>query len=180
MIISWEILVSIASRKLFNVKDDHIKKSVTKIELKGRLQEIKSGKLKKLVGQNRLIVDGGHNIGASKAISNWIKNQNQDVHIIVGMMKDKSHKEFIDCFKNIVKSIQLVDIPNQKGAISKEEFKNKLEKNNINISLANSIEESLKSIVKYQTNRNLYWFALFNWRSFKFKLDIFFNPRNNF
>ncbi len=141
-----------ASRKLFNVKDDHIKKSVTKIELKGRLQEIKSGKLKKLVGQNRLIVDGGHNIGASKAISNWIKNQNQDVHIIVGMMKDKSHKEFIDCFKNIVKSIQLVDIPNQKGAISKEEFKNKLEKNNINISLANSIEESLKSIAKYQNS----------------------------
>ena len=141
-----------ASRKLFNVKDDHIKKSVTKIELKGRLQEIKSGKLKKLVGQNRLIVDGGHNIGASKAISNWIKNQNQDVHIIVGMMKGKSHKEFIDCFKNIVKSIQLVDIPNQKGAISKEEFKNKLEKSNINISLANSIEESLKSIAKYQNS----------------------------
>ena len=141
-----------ASRKLFNVKDDHIKKGVTKIELKGRLQEIKSGKLKKLVGQNRLIVDGGHNIGASKAISNWIKNQNQDVHIIVGMMKDKSHKEFIDCFKNIVKSIQLVDIPNQKGAISKEEFKNKLGKSNINISLANSIEESLKSIAKYQNS----------------------------
>ena len=36
-----------ASRKLFNVKDDHIKKGVTKIELKGRLQEINSGKLKK-------------------------------------------------------------------------------------------------------------------------------------
>ena len=141
-----------ASRKLFNVKDDHIKKGVTKIELKGRLQEIKSGKLKKLVGQNRLIVDGGHNIGASKAISNWIKNQNQDVHIIVGMMKDKSHKEFIDCFKDIVKSIQLVDIPNQKGAISKEEFKNKLKKSNINISLANSIEESLKSLAKYQNS----------------------------
>ncbi len=150
-----------ASRKLFNVKDEHIKKGVTKIELKGRLQEIKSGKLKKLVGQNRLIVDGGHNIGASKAISNWIKNQNQDVHIIVGMMKDKSHKEFIDCFKNIVKSIQLVDIPNQKGAISKEEFKNKLEKSNINISLANSIEESLKSIAKYQNSIGIFTGSLY-------------------
>ncbi|MBP37262.1 MAG: bifunctional folylpolyglutamate synthase/dihydrofolate synthase, partial [Candidatus Pelagibacter sp.] len=48
-----------ASRKLFNVKDEHIKKGVTKIELKGRLQEIKSGKLKDLVGPNRLICDGG-------------------------------------------------------------------------------------------------------------------------
>ena len=31
---------------------------VTKIKLKGRLQEIKSGKLKNLIGKNRLIIDG--------------------------------------------------------------------------------------------------------------------------
>ena len=71
-----------ASRKLFKVKDQDIKKSIIKIQLlKGRLQEINSGKLKDLIGQNRLIIDGGHNIGASKAISNWIKKQNQDVYI---------------------------------------------------------------------------------------------------
>ncbi len=141
-----------ASRKLFNVKDNHIKKGITKIKLKGRLQEIKSGKLKNLIGKNKLIIDGGHNIGASVAIANWIKNQNQDVHMIVGMMKDKSHQEFINSFKNIVKSIQLVDIPNQEGSISKEEFKEKLNEININISLANSIEESIKSISKYQNS----------------------------
>ena len=87
-----------------------------------------------------------------KLVYNFLETFKCRKHIIVGMMKDKSHKEFIDCFKNIVKSIQLVDIPNQKGAISKEEFKNKLEKSNINISLANSIEESLKSIAKYQNS----------------------------
>ena len=59
-----------ATRKLFNIKDEHIKKGVTKIKLKGRLQEIKSGKLKNLIGKNRLIIDGGHNIGASIALSN--------------------------------------------------------------------------------------------------------------
>ena len=30
-------------------------------------------------------------------------------------MKDKSHKEFINSFKDIVKSITLIDIPNQDG-----------------------------------------------------------------
>ncbi len=140
-----------ASRKLFNVKDEDIKKGITKIKLKGRLQELKSpSKLKDLVGQNRLIIDGGHNIGASRAISSWIKKQNEDVHLIVGMMKDKDHQGFIDYFKDVVKSITLIDIPNQEGAIPKEEFKNKLKGVNKEIYLANSIEESIKSVSKYQ------------------------------
>ena len=145
------ISTSIAvARKLFKVNDNHIKKGITKIRLKGRLQEIKSGKLKSLIGKNRLIIDGGHNIGASIAISNWLKKQNQDVHLIVGMMSDKAHREFINNFKNVVKSIQLIDIPNQEGSILKEEFKSKLNGIDINISISNSIEESIKSFSKNQ------------------------------
>ncbi len=145
------ISTSIAvARKLFKVNDNHIKKGITKIRLKGRLQEIKSGKLKSLIGKNRLVIDGGHNIGASIAISNWLKKQNQDVHLIVGMMSDKAHREFINNFKNVVKSIQLIDIPNQEGSILKEEFKSKLNGIDINISIANSIEESIKSFSKNQ------------------------------
>ena len=141
-----------ASRKLFNVKDEDIKKGITKIELKGRLEEITSGRLKNIVGQNRLIIEGGHNIGASIAIANWIKKQNQNVHLIVGMMKDKDHQGFINCLKDIVKSITLIDIPNQEGSISKEEFKNKLYGINQKIYLANSIEESIKSVSKNQNS----------------------------
>ena len=141
-----------ASRKLFNVKDEDIKKGITKIELKGRLEEITSGRLKNIAGQNRLIIEGGHNIGASIAIANWIKKQNQNVHLIVGMMKDKDHQGFINCLKDIVKSITLIDIPNQEGSISKEEFKNKLNGINQEIYLANSIEESIKSVSKNQNS----------------------------
>ena len=144
----------VAARKIFNVKDDHIKKGVTKIELKGRLEEINSGKLKYLIGKNRLIIDGGHNVGASISIANWIKTQNQDVHLICGMLKDKSHREFIKSFENIVKSITLIDIPNQES-ISKEEFKEKLNGINIKINLAESIEESIKSISKFQNSIGL-------------------------
>ena len=145
------ISTSIAvARKLFNIKDQDIETGITKIELKGRLQEIKSGKLKDLVGPNRLICDGGHNINAAKAIANWVNQQNQDVHLIVGMMKDKDHQGFIDCFKDKVKSITLIDIPNQEGSISKEEFKNKLNGINKKINLCKSIKESIQSINKYQ------------------------------
>ena len=139
-----------ASRKMFNVKDEYIKKGITNIELKGRLQELHSGKLKHISGKNRLIIDGGHNESSSISISNWIKQQQQDVHLICGMMKDKEHYEFMKHFKGIVKSITLIDIPNQVGSISKEEFKDKLNALKMEINLSQSIEEAVKINSKHQ------------------------------
>ena len=145
----YNISTSIAaSRKIFNIKDEHIAKGIKNISLKARLEEIKSGKLKEIVGNNKLIVDGGHNISASFSIANWIKNQNEEVNLIVGMMKDKEHTEFIKAFENIVNSITLIDIPNQDGAISKENFRKKLVNLKLNLKLSNGIEESIKSLSK--------------------------------
>ena len=142
----YNISTSIAaSRKIFKVKDESIKKGVQDIKLKGRLQEIKSGKLKKLIGNNRLIIDGGHNISASFSISKWAKKQNEEVNLIIGMMKDKEHYEFVKSFETVVKSITLIDIPNNEGGIFKEDLKNKLNGIKIKFHLSDSIEESIKS-----------------------------------
>ncbi len=141
-----------ASRKIFNISEEYIKKGIVNINLKGRLEEIKKGKLKKLIGHNRLIIDGGHNESSAISISNWIKQQNQDVHLICSMMKDKDHKKFINHFKNIVKSITLIDVQTQKSMISKEEFYKKLEDLNINIVLSKSIESAIKLNSKYQNS----------------------------
>ena len=158
----YNISTSIAaSRKMFNVKDQHIKKGITKIELKGRLQELTSGKLKEISGQNRLIIDGGHNESSSISISNWIKQQNQDVHIICGMMKDKEHYEFMKHFKDVVKSITLIDIPNQEGSISKEEFKDKLNALKMEINLSPSIQEAVKLNSKHQDSICLFAGSLY-------------------
>ena len=137
-----------ASRKIFSVKDEHIVNGIKNISLKARLEEIKSGKLKNTAGNNKLVIDGGHNISASISIANWVKNQNVEVNLIVGMMRDKEHVEFIKNFKNIVNSITLIDIPNQDGAISKEDFKKKLDNLKLNLKLSNGIEESIKSLSK--------------------------------
>ena len=133
-----------ASRKLFNVTDDAIKKGIQKIDLKGRLQEIKNGKLKNIAGKNRLVIDGGHNISAALSIAKWIKSQNEEVNIICGMLKDKDHLEFMKCFEGTIGSATLIDIPNQENGINKEELKNKLSHLNIDFKLADSIEQSIK------------------------------------
>ena len=150
-----------ASRKIFNIKDEHIKKGITKIELKGRLQELTSGKLKEISGYNRLIIDGGHNESSSMCISSWIKQQNQDVHLICGMMKDKEHYEFMKHFKDVVKSITLINIPNQEGSISKEEFKDKLNNLKIDINLSSSIKEAVKLNSKYEDSICLFAGSLY-------------------
>ena len=145
----YNISTSIAaSRKIFNIKDEYIRNGIKNISLKARLEEIKSGKLKDIAGNNKLVIDGGHNISASFSIANWIKNQNEEANLIVGMMKDKEHVEFIKAFENIVNSITLIDIPNQDGAISKEDFKKKLDNSKLNLKLSNGIEESIKSLSK--------------------------------
>ena len=143
-----------ASRKIFNIRDDDIKKAVINIDTRGRLQEIKNGKLKKIAKNNYLILDGGHNLNAANSLVKWMDKLNQDVHLIVGMMKDKEHKKFINVFKNKIKSLTLIDIPNQGGAISKEDFKLKVQDDYLKVKIANSIEEAIA--INAKTSNNSY------------------------
>jgi len=141
-----------AARNIFNIKDEHIKKAVTQVDLKGRLQEIKVGKLKTIAGNNRLVCDGGHNFGAGAALSKWMNTLDQDINLIVGMMGDKQHKEFMSNFKGKIKSLNLIDIPNQERSISKEEFKLKIQDDFTNIKLANNIQEAITNVSNESQN----------------------------
>ncbi len=142
----YNISTSIAaSRKIFNVKDQDIKSGIQNISLKGRLQEIKSGKLKKIAGNNRLVIDGGHNISSSYVIASWIKNQNQKVNLIVAMMKDKEHQKFMKSFEGLVNSVTVIDIPNQDGGISKRELKEKISNLNFTLKISDSIDSAIRS-----------------------------------
>ena len=140
----------ISSRKMFDVKGDTIKKGIQKIALKGRLQEIKEGRLKDIAQDNRLVIDGGHNISAALSIAKWIGSQKVEVNIICGMLNDKDHVDFMKCFEGKIKSATLVDIPHQENSIDKKELKKKCANLNINFKTADSIEQSIKSYSKYQ------------------------------
>ncbi len=78
-----------------NIKDDHIKKGVLKINSIARLQEIKSGKLKALVKDHKLFVDGSHNPLGAKVLNEYLESLNCEKHIILGMMANKDHNEYM-------------------------------------------------------------------------------------
>ena len=127
-----------------DVTDENIKSGITKIKSIARLQEIKSGKLKDLCKNNQLFVDGSHNPLGAQVLNDYLQTLNCKKHIILGMMANKDHKEYMGYFKNI-SSITTIDIPNQPNSIKGEDLKNKL--NNLpNLNYKKSVEDALKNI----------------------------------
>ena len=137
-------IATLRSIKKLEIKEEHIKSGIIKIQSIARLQEITKGKLKNLVKNNRLLVDGSHNPLGAKVLNEYLESLNCNKHIILGMMENKDHHEYISYFKNF-SSLTTIDIPNQTKSIKGHDLKNKLI-NYRNIQYKKSITEAIKSI----------------------------------
>ena len=70
--------------------------------------------------------------------------------MMLGMMSNKDHKEFIKILKDVVDSIVVLDIPNQINFIKKE----KLLKIAISFGIPTTIENSITSAFKKISKKN--------------------------
>jgi len=127
-----------------NIKENHIKAGIVKIQSIARLQEIKEGRLKDLCKNNKIFCDGSHNPDGAKVLNNFLETLECKKHVIIGMMSNKDHIKYVSHFKNI-SSLTTIDIPNQPNSIRGEELKNKL-CDYPNISYKASIYDAIKSI----------------------------------
>ena len=128
----------------FNIKDEDIKNGIINLKSIARLQEIKSGKLKELIRNNRLILDGSHNEDGSRVLNEYLQTLDCKKHVIIGMMANKDHERYISYFRDI-SSVTTIDIPNQLNSISGIELKKKFKKIP-NVEYKESIEKAIKSI----------------------------------
>ena len=140
------ISTAIATLRLLDlgIKEIHIKNGITKIKNTARLQEIKSGKLKELVKDNKLIIDGSHNEDGARVLNEYLQTLDCKKHIILGMMANKNHEKYISYFKDI-SSLTTVDIPNQQNAISGKKLKDKF-RNVLNVKYEENIEKAIKTL----------------------------------
>ncbi len=140
------IATAIATIRNLNlqVEDINIKNGITKIKSIARLQEIKSGKIKELCKNNKIFVDGSHNPLGARVLNKYLESLNCKKHVIVGMMSNKDHNEYMNYFKNI-SSLTTIDIPNQPNAINGKDLKQKLNRFP-NVNYKETIEEAVKSI----------------------------------
>ena len=127
-----------------NIKDNDIKSGIKKIKSIARLQEIKSGKLKALVKNNQLIIDGSHNEDGARVLNEYLQSLDCNKHIILGMMANKDHEKYISYFKDF-SSLTTIDIPGQPNSISGKELKKKL-KSTQNVQYKKNIKQAIESI----------------------------------
>ncbi len=137
-------IATLRSINQLKVSEKNIKDGITKIKSTARLQEIDSGKLKELVKNNKLLVDGSHNPLGAKVLNEYLESLNCNKHIILGMMGNKDHNEYVNYFKNIA-SLTTVDIPNQPNSIKGKVLKTKLNSFE-NVKYKKSIIDAIKSI----------------------------------
>ena len=140
------ISTAIATLRLLDIgiKDVDIKNGILKIESLARLQELNSGKLKELVKNNRLIIDGSHNEDGARVLNQYLQTLDCNKHVIVGMMANKNHENYISYFKDI-SSLITIDIPGQPNSISGKDLKDKF-KGVSNVQYKENIQQAIKSI----------------------------------
>ena len=140
------ISTAIATIRTLNlrIEDTRIENGIQKIDNLARLQEIKSGKLKELVKNNTLLVSGDHNPDGARVVNEYLQTLDCNKHIILGMMSNKDHNEYISYFKNI-STLTTIDIPNQPNSIGGKDLKNKLNSFK-NVQYKEDIFDAIKSI----------------------------------
>ncbi len=138
-------IATIRNIEEINISDQNIKNGIKKIKSIARFSEIKNGKLKDLVKKNKIYIDGSHNPLGASVLSKHLNSLECNKHIILGMMSNKNHIEYINYFKDKISSLTTIDIPNQSNAINGEDLMKKL-KNLKNINYKKSIKEAIKSI----------------------------------
>ena len=140
---------TIRNLKNFKVENSHIRKAITKIRSEGRLQNISTGKLRDYVSKNnKILIDGAHNPLAAFEIKKYLKNLNPKKKIVVllAMMANKDHDQFIKILKDSIHSIVALDIPNQINFMPKEKLAKIAKTNGIISKTDVSIQTALKKI----------------------------------
>ena len=128
-----------------NIPRKTILRTIPKIKFEGRLQYVRSGKLKKLLyPQEELLVDGCHSETSAKNLASYLKTLNKDIYGIWGMQSHKQPEFFIRHFKKIFKKIVVIKIPDEPNTCNAQELKKIANQQDIECYIASDIKSAIK------------------------------------
>ena len=128
-----------------NIPRKTILRAMPKINFEGRLQYVRSGKLKKLLyPQEELLVDGCHSETSAKNLASYLKTLNKDIYGIWGMQSHKQPEFFIRHFKKIFKKIVVIKIPDEPNTCNTQELKKIANQQDIECYIASDIKSATK------------------------------------
>lgn len=113
---SLAILTILTIKNYFKFSFNKVNEAIIKATWLGRMQEIKDGKLYKILPNScKLIIDGGHNNDAANEIKNYLSHYKSVKKIIIfAMLEDKDCQSFINQIANEVDFFIACSISNEK------------------------------------------------------------------
>ncbi len=153
--------MAITALKILKTKPDSFVKSLQNVHWPARLQRLNSGplinKLKNLLYQGEVWIDGGHNPSAAKAIASFLNQPFEGTsHIILGMIASKDIKSFLAEISPQTESITCITIPNEPASLTKEEIFREAKLYHPNSFMAKSLTQALdKIILLNKSNKNI-------------------------
>ena len=136
----------------YKIKKENIVNGLKNTKNIGRLEQLKEGKLKALAPNNVIYLDCCHNELGAEVCAKFTETLDSPVHLVLAMMKNKEHKNFISKFKNKIHSVQACDIPNQLNCIKKEKLNQIVLEAGIKSECSDSAEEAIKKLVQKDPN----------------------------
>lgn len=122
-----------------------IDKGLRKVEWPGRLQKVELS----LIPNNwEIWLDGGHNVGAAKALANARVWDDRPLHLIVGMINSKDPEGFLQPFISIANSVTGVAIPNDTASLTSDEICKAARSLNLENFKAENVNCAISNILK--------------------------------
>ena len=116
----------------------------------GRIEHIKTGKITKF-RNSTTILDGSHNEDGAVVLHRYLKEHSiGKCQLIIGMLNNRSAKDFVNIFKDNISKVIAIAIPEVKASYSPNHLKSELKNIGLNASISESFEDALK-----QADRNL-------------------------
>ena len=130
-----------------NIPINTIKKGLLKVDIKGRLQIVKKGKLlRNFNSKDKLILDGAHNAQQSERLVKVIKEfKFKNKYAVISMINSKDPVSFLKPFKGKFNKLYFLDNPEQNNFIPKEKLKALADKLNIKSEIKENFQDAFKS-----------------------------------
>ena len=144
----WEgVALAVKIARDLGINNKVILKALPKISMKGRIEYIYKGNLRKHLSRSEtLICDGAHSLKSALNLKSHLSKIKQPLYGIFGIQKNRYPDIFIKQFKGMFNKIITVKIPHTENSISAEKLNKICRKNNFNSESAASIIEAFKKI----------------------------------
>ena len=130
------------------VGNDAISAGFRNIEWPARLERIRRGRLRGILGHDFVLwLDGGHNPGAADALAAWMADRDpMPVHLVFGMLNTKDPESFLRILAPYVVTVHTVPIAGQEAGCDAGELAKIAQKLGLHAKAMPDVRTALKDI----------------------------------